>query len=75
MAVAQIAILEGYTMARRRRRRYGSPRRTHRRRAYHGRRSQRTKFSHAAKTCSRVVRSRGGSFRACMRRHLKRGRR
>jgi len=74
MAVAQIAILEGYTMARRRRRRYGSPRRHVRRRRLHGR-SQRSKFSHAAKTCSRVVRSRGGSFRACMRRHLKRGHR
>ncbi len=61
----QIAILEGYKMPRRRRR--------HRRR-YSGVK-QTTKLGRAAKICSRVVRRSGGSFKACMRRHLKKHRR
>jgi hypothetical protein len=85
--MSQIAILEGYRVPRRRRRRrrgyadLGRHRRRRRVRRYgalgahrRGRSGQRTKFAKAAKACSRVVRSRGGSFRACMRRKLKRGR-
>jgi hypothetical protein len=75
--MAQIAILEGYRVPRRHRRRrrrvsrYGALG-GHRRRRRRG--GGRAKFSRAAKACSRIVRRRGGSFRACMRRKLKRGR-
>ena len=68
---AKIAILEGWKMPRHRRRRYG---------AYHHRRRRygaaptgggHARFRKVAKMCSRIVRHRGGSFRACMRKHLK----
>jgi len=68
--MAQIAVLEGYKMPRRRRR-YGAH---HRRRRYGAHRtggSHRARFKRAAKMCSRHVRSKGGSFQACMKRHLK----
>lgn len=68
-----IGVLEGYRKRRRRRRRSMGSFGRHRRRKG-GRRGGRAKFSRAAKACSRITRRRGGSFRACMRRKLKRGR-
>ncbi len=35
--------------------------------------SSRARFKKAAKLCSRIVRKRGGSFKVCMRKHLKKG--
>lgn len=62
-----IAVLEGYAMPRRRRRRTSSRRRTTRSGG-----AWRRKFAKAARACGR---RRKGSFRACMKRALKRGRR
>jgi len=57
----QIAIFEGADMPRKRRRRSGG--------------GQRSRFSAAAKKCSRISRRRKGSFQACMKRLLKKGKR
>lgn len=56
--MAQIAILEGYTMARRTHKKTGWAR----------------KFAKTAKMCARKAKSGKGSFRACMRKNLKKGR-
>jgi hypothetical protein len=65
----KIAILEGWKMPRRRRHRrhYGSASRT--------RGGGHARFRKAAKICSRKVRKHGGSYLACMRKHLKKHRR
>jgi len=59
----QIAIFEGHTMPRRRKKT--------RSRARRGGGAQRTKFGAAARKCSRIRRRRKGSFQACMKRLLK----
>ena len=61
----QIAIFEGYSMPKRRKRRF----------AGHRGGPQQSRFTKAAKLCSRIVKKRGGSFKACMREKLKKGRR
>jgi hypothetical protein len=56
--MAHIAILEGYEMARK----------THKKKTGWAR-----KFAKTAKLCSRVSKHGKGSFRACMKKHLKKG--